>query len=188
MLCTPPPFKILVSNPNFSSMTLQLVVAEGGSLRQGGPVATPAPVTSTHYTAAIEVDNTYWDPGVSAPGPFYPLLEVCVGEHYRRAAVEFGAGLGSASGAADAVAAGLVDALGSVPGVQALADGATVYVLSNRPDGKLPVSVSNDTSVLLNGGLDTFSLSGPGGVALPSNGSTQWIPNPTPFQGAPVLA
>ena len=202
----PPKFKILVANLAGSSdpskgpagnpvklrtgFELQQVVTRNGTTRVNGPTATIPAVDATNYTAAIKVLSArYWDPTVTAPGPFYYQEECRVFDQYPMAAVDFGVGNGSLAGPVNTIAANLATWVNlSVEGVEATSVGDTTYMTSHRADARFPVQATNDMSTIL-GGL-IFRVVGPGGVVLSGTGhqrATFYVVKPAKTQGPPSL-
>jgi hypothetical protein len=89
----------------------------------------------------------YWDPAVTPPGPFFYKEEVALFDQYITASAEFGAGLGSNTGPAAAIATQLAASLNVYSDIDTLAVGSTVYITSHRPDATLPIKATADESV-----------------------------------------
>lgn len=201
---TPPSFKILVPqyasgdpslgrNPvvTASVMTLQHVVGANGAPRQGGPVAELVAAGAGDHQFSIQVLSTgFWDPSVTAPGPFLPREEVRIGDQFLVAGEDFGYGMGGGAGTAADVAGSLAAAiLAKVSGVSATAVGDTVYVTSNRYTPSLHVFASNDAETLL--GAQFFRLKdGAGNVlaATPNYRRARLLPKVHRTQGPPQLS
>ena len=200
---TPPSFKILVPqytsgdpslgrNPVVTSsvMTLQHVVGLGGAPRQGGPVAELVAAGAGDHQFSIQVLSTdFWDPSVTAPGPFLPLEEVRIGDQFLVAGEDFGYGMGGGAGTPADVAASLAGVIRArVTGVSVAVVGDTVYVTSNRYSASLQVFVSNDAETLL--GAQFFRLKdGAGNVlaATPNYRRSRSLPKVHRTQGPPQL-
>lgn len=206
-LSAPPKFKILVANlahgsdPSLNSggnpvklrtgFVLQQMVTPDGNVRTNGPTQQPPPVSALDHTAAIQVvAPDYWDPTVTAPGPFFYQEEVRCYDQYPLAAVDFGVGNGSGAGPTAAVATTLADWLNqSVAGVDALAVGDTVYLSALRVDANLPVQGTSDMAVLL-GGAVVFTVKDNLGNTLNPPGSlraTCFVPKAVKSQAPPTI-
>ena len=204
-LCAPPKFKILVANidgasdpsigeagnpvKNRTAFVLQQMILPDGTTRIGGPTQSPPAPSSVSHTAAIQVvSNTFWDPSVATPPPFYQKEEVQIGDRFLTASEEFGAGLGSAAGTLAEIASSLATAMSTIPGVQAVASGDFVYITSTRTDGYLPVKASNDTATIFSG--YDFHVLGPNGEVLtvvPNDRRTYYIVKPVKSQSPPTI-
>lgn len=202
---TQPKFKVLVAHfaggsdpsrgpagnpvPIRTGFILQQVTLENGTGRVGGPIQHQPTVDATHYQAAIQVlSNTYWDPTVAPPGPFYTKEEVQVFDRYFVAGDDFGIGMGSGAGAVNDIATSLAASINTVDGVSAVAILDTVYISSDRFSQDMAVSASNDTAVLLAGYV--FDVLGASGVVLtspPQDRRPFYLIKTVKCQSAPVI-
>jgi len=139
-----------IGNPTVSrtGFTLQQIVLPNATARIGGPTAVIPPPSAFNHTVAIECGvGEYWDPAVTAPGPFFYKEEVALFDQYITASAEFGAGLGSGTGPAAAIATQLAASLNVYSDIEAVAAGNSVYITSHRPDATLPIKATADESV-----------------------------------------
>lgn len=172
-----------------SVFELQTVTGANGVSRVGGPTVAPLAVSSSHYTAAVRVlSNTYWNPDADPPPPFFPQEEVMVGSTFLTSGEEFGIEMGGGADTAAHIATSLALAIQTVEGITAVASGDTVYILSHRTDGYLPIKASNDTSVIFSG--YTFQVKGPSGEVLttaPRDRRTFFVMKLEKSQSPPVI-
>ena len=205
-VAAPPKFKVLVANLAGSSdpvrntggnpvklrtgFVLQMLHTPSGVVRTNGPTQQPPPVSAIDNMARIVVTSArYWDPTVTAPGPFYYQEELRAFDQYPQAATDFGVGEGSNTGPVNTVASEIASWLNaSVQGVTATSVAATVYLSTNRVDALFPVQATNDMSTLL-GGL-IFTLQDGAGNTLNVAGRRRrsfFIPKTVKSQAAPTI-
>lgn len=205
-VAAPPKFKVLVANLSGSSdparntggnpvklrtgFVLQTLHTPSGNVRTGGTTQQPPPVSAGNNMARIAVTSArYWDPTVTAPGPFYYQEELRAFDQYPLAATDFGVGEGSNTGPVNTVASEIASWFNAaVPGVSATSVGATVYMTTNRVDALFPVQATNDMSVLL-GGL-IFTLQDGAGNTLNVAGRRRrsfFLPKTVKSQSAPTI-
>ena len=202
-VCAPPKFKILVANILGASdpaglagnavkirtgFELQMVHMPNGTGRIAGPIQAIPPTTAISHTVSIRVlSNTFWDPTVAAPPPFYPKEEIQVFDRFLTASEDFAVGMGSAAGGVNAIAASIATAVQGIEGVTAISVGDTAYITSRRLDGYMPVKASNDTAVVL--AAYDFRVQGPAGEILtvaPLDRKTYFMVKVVKSQGAPI--
>lgn len=205
-VAAPPKFKVLVANLAGSSdparntggnpvklrtgLVLQTLHTPSGVVRTNGPTQQPPPVSAIDNMARIVVTSArYWDPTVTAPGPFYYQEELRAFDQYPQAATDFGVGEGSNTGPVNTVASEIASWFNSsVAGVSAVAVANTVYMSTNRVDALFPVQATNDMSTLL-GGL-IFTLQDSTGTTLNVAGSRRrsfYLPKTVKSQAAPTI-
>lgn len=205
-VAAPPKFKVLVANlasgsdPSLNTggnpvkcrtgFTLQMLHTPSGVVRTNGPTQQPLPVSAINNMARIVVTSArYWDPTVTAPGPFYYQEELRAFDQYPQAATDFGIGEGSNTGPVNTVASEIASWFNAaVAGVSATSVAATVYLTTNRVDALFPVQTTNDMSVLL-GGL-IFTLQDGAGNTLNVAGARRrsfFLPKTVKSQSAPVI-
>jgi hypothetical protein len=154
---------------------------------------TPPAVSAASYTASITVrDDTYWDPAVTIPGPFYYKEEIRYGDQYALASADFGQGHGSGAGPVADIASELAAWVNATADrIVATSVGGICYLTDRRvEDERFPVQATVDMMVSVGAGSAPWTIQDTSGTTITVAGSLRrsfYLPKHFKSQTAPTI-